>query len=62
MSGLKVVERLRKLNRHDFVVGVTGNALISGVLSVSVRVVNADVGIKIKMNIMRQALIGKSSK
>lgn len=30
MSGLKVVERLRKLNRHDFIVGVTGNALLSG--------------------------------
>jgi CheY-like chemotaxis protein len=33
MSGLKVVERLRKLKRHDFVVGVTGNALLSGMSS-----------------------------
>ena len=33
MSGLKVVEMLRRLNRHDFVVGVTGNALLSGMLS-----------------------------
>ncbi|THV02531.1 hypothetical protein K435DRAFT_653306 [Dendrothele bispora CBS 962.96] len=29
LSGLKVVEKLRELGRHDFVVGVTGNALIS---------------------------------
>jgi len=30
MSGLKVVERLRELGRSDFVVGVTGNALLTG--------------------------------
>src|SRR5260221_8706869 len=30
MSGLKMVEILRKLNRQDFVVGITGNALLSG--------------------------------
>jgi len=29
MSGLKVVEKLRALGRMDFVVGVTGNALLS---------------------------------
>jgi CheY-like chemotaxis protein len=29
MSGLKVVEKLRALGRTDFVVGVTGNALLS---------------------------------
>ncbi|KAF5351378.1 hypothetical protein D9758_008035 [Tetrapyrgos nigripes] len=29
LSGLKVVEKLRELGRHDFVVGVTGNALLS---------------------------------
>jgi len=33
MSGLKMVEILRKLNRHDFVVGITGNALLSGMSS-----------------------------
>jgi len=32
MSGLRVVERLRELGRTDFVVGVTGNALLSGML------------------------------
>lgn len=30
MSGVKAVERLRELGRKDFVVGVTGNALLSG--------------------------------
>jgi osomolarity two-component system, sensor histidine kinase SLN1 len=30
MSGLKAVERLRQLGREDFVVGVTGNALLTG--------------------------------
>ena len=30
MSGVKAVERLRDLGRKDFVVGVTGNALLSG--------------------------------
>ncbi|KAH6915774.1 hypothetical protein BKA70DRAFT_469829 [Coprinopsis sp. MPI-PUGE-AT-0042] len=30
MSGLKAVERLRQLGRDDFVVGVTGNALLTG--------------------------------
>lgn len=35
MSGLKMVEILRKLNRHDFVVGVTGNALLSGTSSLN---------------------------
>lgn len=30
MSGIKTVERLRDLNRKDFVVGVTGNALLTG--------------------------------
>ncbi|KAF8902397.1 hypothetical protein CPB84DRAFT_1678868 [Gymnopilus junonius] len=29
MSGLKVVEKLRELGRSDFIVGVTGNALLS---------------------------------
>lgn len=33
MSGVKAVERLRELGRKDFVVGVTGNALLSGKLS-----------------------------
>ena len=30
MSGLRVVEKLRELARNDFIVGVTGNALLSG--------------------------------
>jgi len=30
MSGLRVVEKLRELGRNDFIVGVTGNALLSG--------------------------------
>jgi len=30
MSGVKAVERLRRLGRKDYVVGVTGNALPSG--------------------------------
>ncbi|KAH7922614.1 Tco5, signal transduction HAMP domain histidine kinase [Leucogyrophana mollusca] len=29
MSGLEVVSKLREMGRHDFVVGVTGNALIN---------------------------------
>jgi osomolarity two-component system, sensor histidine kinase SLN1 len=29
LSGLKVVARLREMGRHDFIVGVTGNALLS---------------------------------
>jgi CheY-like chemotaxis protein len=29
MSGLKLVEKLRALGRTDFIVGVTGNALLS---------------------------------
>ena len=30
MSGLKVIGKLREMKREDFVVGVTGNALLSG--------------------------------
>lgn len=32
MSGLKVIEKLREMHRKDFVVGVTGNALLTGAL------------------------------